>query len=61
MRELVFELLLRGIKPAIAVLVGLIAWVVAVGPMGAAPSAELGLLSFLFGGMLVLLVQEGPI
>jgi hypothetical protein len=61
MRELVFELLLRGIKPALAVLVGLLAWIVAIGPFGAAPSAELLILSFLFGGMLVLLVQEGPI
>jgi hypothetical protein len=61
MRELVFELLLRGIKPAGAVLVALLVWFVAIGPVGATPSAELGILSFLFGGMMVLLVQEGPI
>jgi hypothetical protein len=61
MREVLFELLLRLIKPLFAALIGLVAWVVATGPGGAAPSAELGLLCLVLGGIVVLLVQEGPI
>ena len=61
MRELVFELALRLIKPLLAALVALVIWAIATGPGGAAASAELGLLCFLAGGMLVLLVGEGPI
>jgi hypothetical protein len=61
MRELVFEMLLRGIKPLFAVLVALLVWAVALGVGGATPTIELGILCFLAGGLLVLLVQEGPI
>lgn len=61
MRELVFELLLRLIKPVLAALIALVAWAIATGPAGATGSAELALLCFLVGGMVVLLVQEGPI
>lgn len=61
MRELVFEMLLRGIKPLFAVLVALLLWAVAIGVVGATPTIELGILCFLAGGLLVLLVQEGPI
>jgi lipopolysaccharide export LptBFGC system permease protein LptF len=60
-RELVFELLLRLVKPALAALIGLLAWALATGPGGASGSAELGLLCFAVGGVIVLLVQEGPI
>ena len=61
MRELVFELLLRLLKPAIAVVIGLVVWLLATGPGGAAGSPELALVSFLVGGVIVLLEQEGPI
>ncbi len=61
MRELVFELLLRLVKPVLAAVIGVAAWLLAVGPGGAAGSAELGLLCFVVGGMVVLLVGEGPI
>jgi len=61
MRELVFELLLRLVKPVLAAVIGLVAWLLATGPGGAAGSAELALLCFLVGGVAVLLVQEGPI
>ncbi len=61
MRELVFELLLRLVKPILAAIIGLAAWLLAIGPGGAAASAELGLLCFVVGGMVVLLVGEGPI
>ena len=61
MRELLSELLLRLVKPIGAALVGLIAWLLTVGPGGAAGSAELALLCFVAGGVVILLVQEGPI
>jgi hypothetical protein len=60
-RELVFELLLRLPKVILATVVAAIAWILAVGPAGAAPSAELWILCFIGGGVLVLLIQEGPI
>jgi hypothetical protein len=60
-RELIFELLLRLIKPILAGVIGLVAWLLATGPGGATGSAELGLLCYLVGGVIVLLVQEGPI
>ncbi len=61
MRELVFELLLRLVKPGLAVVIGLVAWLLVTGPGGAAGSAELALLCLVAGGIAVLLVQEGPI
>lgn len=61
MRELVFELLLRLVKPVLAGVIGLIAWLLATGLGGATGSAELGLICYLVGGVVVLLVQEGPI
>ena len=61
MRELVFEVLLRLIKPALAAVTALVVWLFAVGPGGATGSPELGLLCFITGGVVVLLVQEGPI
>ena len=61
MRELVYELLLRGPKVVLAAFVGLIAWALATGVAGAAPTVELWILCFVGGGVFVLLVQEGPI
>jgi hypothetical protein len=60
-RELVFELLLRLVKPVLAAVVGLVAWLLVTGPGGAMGSAELGLLCFMAGGVVILLVGEGPI
>jgi hypothetical protein len=61
MREIVYELLLRLIKPLLAALIGLVPWLLATGPGGATASAELAILCFLAGGMMILLVGEGPI
>jgi hypothetical protein len=61
MRELVFEILLRLSKALFAAILGLVVYVVAVGPLGAAPSVELGLLAWLSGAAFVLVVQESPI
>jgi hypothetical protein len=61
MRELVAEILLRFIKIAAATVLGGIAYVVATGPLGAAPTVELWLLSWLCGAAAVLLLESGPI
>ena len=61
MRELLFEVLLRLVKPVLAAVIGLVAWLVVTGPGGAGGSAELALLCLVFGGITVLLVQDGPI
>ena len=61
MRELVFEILLRLSKALFATLVGIVFWLVAVGPLGAEGSAELVLLCWLSGAAFILLVEESPI
>ena len=60
MRELLVELLLRLVKPALATLVGIVVWSAATGLLGAAPGAELAIASWIAGACLVLLVEEGP-
>ena len=61
MRELVFEMLLRLSKALAAAILGLIVWLVAVGPLGAHGSVELALLAWLSGAAFILLVEESPI
>ena len=61
MRELLYELLLRGPKVILATLVGILAYAIATGPAGAAPTVELFILCFIGGAAFILLVQEGPI
>ena len=61
MRELVNEILLRLSKALAAAVLGLLVWVVAVGPLGATPSVELALLAWLSAAAFILLVQESPI
>jgi hypothetical protein len=58
--NLVIEILLRLIKPLIAVVLGALVYLVAVA-LGEPPSIALALLSFLCGAAFILLVQEGPI
>jgi hypothetical protein len=60
-RELVFEILLRLSKALAAAVLGLLVWVVAVGPLGAHGSVELGLLCWLAAAAFILLVEESPI
>lgn len=61
MSNLVIELLLRLLKPLLAVLLGgLVYWVVT-GPGGAPASIELALLSWLSAAAFILLVQESPL
>lgn len=61
MSNLVVEILLRLGKALAALAVGLLVYAVAVGPLGAAPSIELGLLSWLSGAAFILLVESSPI
>lgn len=61
MRELVFEVLLRLSKALAAALLGLVAWLLATGPLGAQGSVELALLCWLGGAAFILLVEESPI
>lgn len=61
MRELLVEILLRFLKPALATLVGVVVWAVATGPLGAAPGVELAVAAWIAGACLVLLVRDGPI
>ena len=57
MSDLVNELLLRLVKPAIAALLGALVYWVATGPLGAPASVSLVLLSWLSAAAFVLLVE----
>ena len=61
MSNLVNEILLRLAKAAAAAILGLVIYLVIVGPLGATPSAELALLSWLSGAAFILLVETGPL
>ncbi len=61
MSNLVSEILLRLAKALAALLVGLVVYVVAVALVGATPSVELALLSWLSGAAFILLVETSPI
>jgi hypothetical protein len=59
--NLVNEILLRVAKAVAAAILGLIVYLVVVGPLGVAGSAELALLCWLGGAAFILLVQTGPL
>jgi hypothetical protein len=61
MREMVFEVLLRVLKPLLATILGSAIWVLVVGILGAEGTPETFVLCWLAGAMLILLTQEGPI
>ena len=61
MSHLVIEILLRLAKAGIAAVIGLVLFVILVGPLGAGASAELALLCWLSGAAFVLLVETGLI
>jgi len=58
--NLIVELLLRLAKAGAAALVGLLVYIIAIGPLGASPSVELALLCWLTGAAFVLLVESSP-
>ena len=59
MSSLVNEILLRLAKAGIALVLGVVVYLVAIGPLGAAGSVELALLCWLSGVAFVLLVESG--
>ena len=59
MSNLVNEILLRLAKAAIALVLGIVLYLILVGPLGATGSAELALLCWLSGAAFVLLVETG--
>ena len=61
MFNLVYEILLRLAKAGAAVVVGAVIYGVLVGPLGATPTPELLLLSWLSGAAFILLVETSPI
>ena len=61
MSNLVFEILLRLAKAGVALVLGVILYVILVGPLGVGGSAELGLLCWISGGAFILLVETSPI
>jgi hypothetical protein len=59
--NLVNEILLRLAKAAVAAAIGLVIYLVLVGPLAVAGSAELALLCWLSGAAFILLVETGPL
>jgi len=59
MSNLVNEILLRLAKAGIAAVLGIVLYLILVGPFGATASAELALLCWLSGAAFVLLVETG--
>jgi hypothetical protein len=59
--NLAVELLLRLAKAGAAALLGALVYVVLTGPLGAAGSVELALLSWLSAAAFVLLVESSPL
>jgi len=61
MSSLVWEILLRLAKAGLAAILGLVVYLVVVGPLGATPSVEIALLSWLSGAAFMLLVESSPL
>jgi hypothetical protein len=61
MSNLLAEIALRLLKAAVALVLGMILYVVLTGPLGAAGSVELALLCWLSGATFILLVETSPI
>ncbi len=61
MSNLVFEIALRLLKAGLALLLGLVLFLLLTGPLGNAGSAELALLCWLSGAAFILLVETSPI
>jgi hypothetical protein len=59
--SLIWEILLRLAKAGLAAILGLIVYLVVVGPLGATPTVEIGLLSWLSGAAVMLLVESSPL
>lgn len=61
MSNLVAEILLRLAKAIAATLLGIVVFLVATGMVGASPTVELALLSWLVAAGFILLVESSPL
>ena len=61
MRELVVEILLRLSRVLAATVIGVLVYLVLVGPLAVTGSAQLALLAWLVGAAFVLLVETSPL
>jgi hypothetical protein len=61
MRELVVEILLRLSRVLAATILGVVVYLVLVGPLAATGSVQLALLAWLVGAAFVLLVETSPL
>ena len=61
MSNLVAEILLRLAKAAAAFVLGVVLYLILIGPLGAPASAELALLAWISAAAFVLLVETSPI
>jgi hypothetical protein len=61
MSNLVFEIALRLAKAGLALLLGIVLYLVLVGPLAVTGSPELALLCWLSGAGFILLVETSPI
>jgi len=59
--NLVVEILLRLLKAAAALAIGVVLWLVLIGPLSVVGSPELALLCWISGAAFILLVESGPI
>jgi len=59
--HLAFEVILRLAKAGVAFIAGTIVFAIAIGPLGAVPTPELALLSWISGAAFILLVESSPI
>jgi hypothetical protein len=59
--NLVYEILLRLAKAGAALVLGIVLYLILVGPFGAAATPELALLCWLSGAAFILLVETSPI
>jgi hypothetical protein len=61
MSNLINEIGLRLLKAGLAAVLGLVVYLILIGPLGVPGSAELALLSWLGGAAFILLVETSPI
>jgi hypothetical protein len=61
MSHLVAEILLRLSKVGAATILGILVYGIAVGPLAAPATVELGLASWLVGAAVILLLESSPI
>jgi hypothetical protein len=61
MSNLVYEILLRLAKAAAALALGVVLYLILIGPFGASATPELALLCWVSGAAFILLVETSPI